>query len=671
MIRAEDLANEAVRTDPALAFEPIVEQATSEIVVRESRNEILIHAWGNSECCLPKGATCADLLDPGLAPERPPRETSGKDSPAQEPAGKEIEPSAPSPRHVLDLKPCDVLLFEEVKGPRTGNQADADPGHRHAVRLIRAEPSRDPLTKSLVWHVEWGPEDALPFPVCVSSVGPAPGCEPIPNVTVVRGNVVLVDHGARHGEDLEPVPCATRAPQCCDDCEPAELTMDAGSFAPVLDRTELTYRQPPAPCHLDPVCDTAQITSAASRLRQDPRAARPQVVLMGIAADSDCVVPFEHEDLRDPARLASTLLPDATGSGGRLRDQLRPATIERLDAWLGGKRGAALPADLALALREDLYPLVERWEATTHLLDCDPDDRHFVVEMDDERRARIRFGKGSFACRPSAGTAFRASYRLGNGPIGNVGPESITQIVFRTSCPSGVSIRARNPMSAVGGTDPEPVREVKAYAPHAFRRVLERAVTAADYATLVNRDFAARVQRAAATLRWTGSSPEVLVAIDPRDASRGDDTLLCEIERHLDNYRRIGHDVAVMWARYVSLLVTLTICVRPGHLRGHVKASLLEALGSRPRRDGGLGFFHSDNLSFGEGVQASEIVAAAQAVEGVESVSLDRFERLYEGPNGEIEAGVLRLGPMEVARLDNDPNRPERGRLELNMGGGR
>ena len=31
----------------------------------------------------------------------------------------------------------DVLIFEEVIGPNTGNPADADPLHRQAVRLTK------------------------------------------------------------------------------------------------------------------------------------------------------------------------------------------------------------------------------------------------------------------------------------------------------------------------------------------------------------------------------------------------------------------------------------------------------------------------------------------------------------------------------------------------------
>jgi hypothetical protein len=50
---------------------------------------------------------------------------------------------------------------------------------------------------------------------------------------------------------------------------------------------------------------------------------------------------------------------------------------------------------------------------------------------------------------------------------------------------------------------------------------------------------------------------------------------------------------------------------------------------------------------------------------------VSRLERLHEGPNGELEAGFLPLGPLEIARLDDDPRFPENGRLDLCLGGGR
>jgi len=106
-------------------------------------------------------------------------------------------------------------------------------------------------------------------------------------------------------------------------------------------------------------------------------------------------------------------------------------------------------------------------------------------------------------------------------------------------------------------------------------------------------------------------------------------------------------------------------------LRGHVKAALLQVFGNRRLPDGRLGFFHPDNMTFGEGVFLSRLVAEAQAVPGVESVNVTQLERLFEGSNQELEAGVLPFSPLEIARLDNDPGYPENGQLHLVLRGGR
>jgi hypothetical protein len=47
------------------------------------------------------------------------------------------------------------------------------------------------------------------------------------------------------------------------------------------------------------------------------------------------------------------------------------------------------------------------------------------------------------------------------------------------------------------------------------------------------------------------------------------------------------------------------------------------------------------------------------------------LHRLFEGPMGEIEQGVLALGPLEIARLDNDRSLPEHGVLTIETRGGR
>ena len=294
-----------------------------------------------------------------------------------------------------------------------------------------------------------------------------------------------------------------------------------------------------------------------------------------------------------------------------------------------------------------------------------------MAEVDDDGRAHLRFGDDEMGEAPAADTAFWARYRMGNGPAGNIGAEAIRHLVLHDKSHSEKSLKPRNPLPARGGTAPEPVADVRLLAPCAFREELQRAITADDYARLVEREFAGRVQRAAAVLRWTGSWTEVLVVVDPLSTEEDVDRLLQEIRAALQRYRRIGHDVVVKRAVPVPLKVDLLVCVLPHFLRGHVEAALLEALGTRVLPDGRRGFFHADNLTLGQGIALSRLLAAAQAVAGVESVEARTFERLFEGPNGEIERGFLPLGPLEIARLDNALHFPDNGRLRLTMRGGR
>ena len=150
----------------------------------------------------------------------------------------------------------------------------------------------------------------------------------------------------------------------------------------------------------------------------------------------------------------------------------------------------------------------------------------------------------------------------------------------------------------------------------------------------------------------------------------------------------MGNDLCVVPARYVPLHVVLQVCVLPHFARGQVKAELLKVLSNECLGGGTLGFFHPDNLSLGEGVYVSRIIAAATAVEGVEIVDLVTLERLHEPLPAELKTtrrladgtvqildvpntGVLSMGWMEIAQLDNDPSFPENGKLELIMGGGR
>jgi hypothetical protein len=163
----------------------------------------------------------------------------------------------------------------------------------------------------------------------------------------------------------------------------------------------------------------------------------------------------------------------------------------------------------------------------------------------------------------------------------------------------------------------------------------------------------------------------VSMAIDPA----GGDELTPELEdlvrAFLTRYKQAAYDLEIDPPIYVPLKIGVTVCVAPSHFRGDVKKAVLEALSNRTLADGRRGFFHPDNFTFGQSLYLSQLYAALEAVEGVDSAEVTTFERFGKEPNGELERGSIETARLEVIRLDNDPNFPENGLLSLQMLGGK
>ena len=146
----------------------------------------------------------------------------------------------------------------------------------------------------------------------------------------------------------------------------------------------------------------------------------------------------------------------------------------------------------------------------------------------------------------------------------------------------------------------------------------ERAVTAGDYAEVTQRQTDLRIQRAAATFRWTGSWHTVFVTADRDEGLPVDAGFEVQLRDRLERYRMAGHDLEVDGPLFVPLEIEMTVCAKPDYFRSDVKAELLDVFSSRRLADGRLGVFHPDNFTFGQPVYASRLYAAAMAVQGVE-----------------------------------------------------
>ncbi len=692
-----DLASFAAAADPSnptgagyQVFEPV---HAEDVELYPAHTDIHLWTWGDRECCLTAGATTATFVD-------------------GDPGG---EP-------VLRLRPGEVLIFEEVRDPKTGREADADPTHCQAVRLTSVRRSVDELYDQPLLEVAWDREDALTFPFCISSRG-GPECEEI-EVGVAHGNVVLVEHGRRldwcggqsQAIDVPEAPaqesgCPDPTEFGCADQSPAQrpgYPPLRPRLAASLDHSPVTQSAPyPAPADVARMQarrllglpdrsrdrlrrlwrtvhgggqltadDTAYLTVlfGAPRLAAVRFGEEPAHALRILLARFDDLLAAKLQRLADLVRRArSGYVLDPADEGWEIAQTWGAAEAEEIDASNPACRGpaqlalrpdprAALPA-LTVALDGDPGP---PWTPRRDLLDSGPTDRHLVGELDDEGVLSLRFGDDTAGAAPPPGGRLLVSYRVGNGPAGNVGRNAINGIVFcqtRQDAITGV----RNPLPASGGTAPEPVAEVRLRAPAEPRQRLARAITADDYATLAGQIQG--VQRAACQLRWTGSWYEAQVAVDPLGQEVAPRWLLDQVGQGLHPYRRIGQGLSVATATLVPLDVALHVETSQGYIPGHVREALLRVFGSGVLRDGRKGFFHPDNLTFGTPVRASQLVAAAVAVPGVRHVEVTCLQRMFGPPDDALDTGVLILRSLEVAQLDNDAARPDRGRLTLDVSG--
>lgn len=585
----------------------VVFETSAPVRVLAGRNEMRIHDWGDASCCLARGAREVWLY-------------------LVTPQGANLRATRP------DIALGEYLLLEEVLSPRTGLAADTDPRNRHVVQIEAVEVTSDPVFRNLLvggvltpaapghvrlplLRVRWRESDAPPMPFCLSAELPETK-QLVGPVTIVRGNVTPADHG-RTVIRLLPDPASPLRELPLVDAGAGRWPIDEQ----VLIDAPLTFQTMPS----------------------DPHYARDGRLSTG------------RHDHDQPASKAM------------------PAVVVEY-GWAG--------VDLEL------------FRPVPTLFGSDVYDPHFVVEVDTGRMARLRFGDDQYGrrvTRPTTPLTARARYRIGNGRVGNIGAGALTHVVMPDAAdlvdpanPGGGPqpfpdiIELRQPLSARGGVDPQSIEEARQIAPEAFRAETFRAVTEADYEAAAMR--LEHVAAAKATFVWTGSWHTVYVAIHPSDPALldrmpGGGALLKpgfakRITAVLNRYRLAGYDLVVQAAVYVPIELEIQLCIERGHFRADVLEAATEALSNRRLSGGRTGFFHPLNFRFGSAVYSSRIYALLQFIDGVESARILVMKRYWDAPNGELERGLVPMGPGEVARLDNDRSQAEFGVLRLSAVGG-
>ena len=306
------------------------------------------------------------------------------------------------------------------------------------------------------------------------------------------------------------------------------------------------------------------------------------------------------------------------------------------------------------------------WEVQTDLLASERFDRHFTVEVQSDRRTRLRFGDDTYGRLPAAGTQFVVRYRIGTGQQGNIGQNVLGHLLLEDGIMAQRIIAVDNPMQGFGGTPPETLESARRHAPHAFRTAL-RAVTPDDYALFASQHPA--VQKAVGVRRWTGSWSTTFVIVDRVGGLPIDDDFKQTLLQHLEPYRLAGHALEIEEPEYIPIELAVTVTIKPNFIANDVRQQILRALGSGRLLDGTLAYFHPDNWTFGQPVYLSPLVARIMAIEGVSWVRFDeprnRFQRADRPNPLAWEDGYIEMSRREIARLTTTPNFPDAGALEV------
>ena len=297
--------------------------------------------------------------------------------------------------------------------------------------------------------------------------------------------------------------------------------------------------------------------------------------------------------------------------------------------YLGGAGGTfmlsekkVIPNSLSLLVGTTTY------QYTPRLTNIASDTPAFTTMTDSSDSTVVVLGNGINGLVPPSGSTITATYRVGQGVLGNVVANAITALDSPVT-----HIYINSSTAGVGGNDPESITSIKANAP-TLRRSQDRAVTLADYTSLIQ-GFSGVTKAYAISSVASGAVTVNYVALPnyPDFETRDNGTALSltadfgtagtEIHSNLGTYLS-GRSVLGVTVNQISTTINFSnvyvdfssVVVKDGYYQTEVKNNITSAIQA---------LFTWDAVEFNQIVKRSLIESAANAVAGVTSVTLSNL----------------------------------------------
>lgn len=354
---------------------------------------------------------------------------------------------------------------------------------------------------------------------------------------------------------------------------------------------------------------------------------------------------YQRESVRIYANVARATHGESVqqilGSGAAQKSHQRFVLKHEPLTHIGADNESGAEAALEVRINDVL------WHESLTLFTAGANDPSYVLRIDENGAGIIQFGDGKRGARlPTGQENVRATYRKGIGAAGNLKPGQLSQLLTRPLGLKAVS----NPLAAAGGVDADSIDHARRNMPLGVR-TLGRVVSLQDY-----EDFARAytgIAKAQAAVLNTRAGRTIVITVAGDEGGQPPDSTLTRLRNALKQ----NGDPLVQCEVIAYQEATFKLALRVRHHSTFERDIVLNKVEAALRAA-----FSFEARDFGQLVARSEIIAVAQAVEGVLGIDLDRFyrgtmialeERLL--PDAATVDGLGNVVAAELLLLDTDP----------------
>jgi hypothetical protein len=268
----------------------------------------------------------------------------------------------------------------------------------------------------------------------------------------------------------------------------------------------------------------------------------------------------------------------------------------------------------------------------TEFLENVGDKYAYTVEYDNDFRAKILFGSGSYGKIPDTGSEIQVGYSICDGINSNTGANMITNLATQVyyeneqGIITPVTITITNPEAAIGGDDPESPNEARVNAPSVFQTQW-RAVTKQDFYNLLRAERG--IYKLQVLDRYDNNSIgicEVKIVVIPTGGGIMNTNFKNILLKTLNDRKHITAEVNFLDPRYIPIDVEAVITIKKGISPTTIKIAVLKII-----KD----YLSYKNRDFGQKISTKEIDTVLRNIVGIErvdniSISEKKYTYVYE-----------------------------------------